>query len=326
MITLRTVARKANVSVSTVSRALNDSFDVSPETRAHVLRVAEECGYFLEKKRIRQENRRQGIRRAAILCPEIESPFYSGIVASLTCCLRGIGAQSVIYDFRFDRELFRSLLHQCRDQSDIDVIFCLQSPDEPIESSTPVISVGKSDFCPHVAVRQAEKYTLMAEHLYALGFRRVAFLGEQKTASAGEAFCEKARRRGMSVTSFESSQRFEAAGQEGGAYFLSQPQWPDAVVCAYDEIAYGLLEYFHQRGVSVPGQIAVAGLNGVSASAYCFGGLTTVETHYGAVFEQILRDLTEPGRGLQPCYPVQPELQVRYTTKGGKLYGNDPSR
>ena len=51
---LKKVAELAHMSVSTVSRALNDSFDVAPETREYILKIAEESGYFNQKKHIKQ--------------------------------------------------------------------------------------------------------------------------------------------------------------------------------------------------------------------------------------------------------------------------------
>lgn len=310
---LKKVAELAHVSVSTVSRALNDSFDVAPETREYILKIAEESGYFNQKKHIKQGNRRKGRVRVAVLCPEIISPYYSTIAEKIISALRVRGANGIVYNYNFDSELQKELLALCINSPDCDAVICLGELDS-VENctETQIISFstlsgsGQLVSCIDSAVRQA------TEHLISLGRTHIAYAGERLTTSKGEYFKNCCAETDITPHSFfVSSLRFEEAGEAAAEYFIKYG-FPDGVVCAYDSIAIGLIATLNSRGISVPETVSVIGINDIPAAKYVFGGLTTVnvgcEKAIKALVSDILDNSTKSRR-----YIFEPRLIIRNT-------------
>lgn len=310
---LKKIAQLAHVSVSTVSRALNDSFDIAPETREYILKIAEESGYFNQKKHIKQGNRRKGSVRAAVLCPEIISPYYSAIAQQIIAELRSRGANGIVYNYNFDSELQKELLTLCINNPDCDAIVCLGEVDS-VENATETQIVSFSSCGENgqlisnidSAIRQA------AEHLVSLGRTRIAYAGERLTTSKGNFFKNYCAESGITPYSFfVSSLRFEEAGAAAAEYFIRYGL-PDGIVCAYDSVAIGLISALNSHGISVPETVSVVGINDIPTAKYVFGGLTTVsvgcEKAIGALANDILESTTNNRQ-----YIFEPRLIIRNT-------------
>ena len=82
MANIREVAQRANVSVATVSRVINQNGKVKENTRNRVLTVLEEMGYVRDKKQEVTDNKK--LKRILVLIPDIANPFYS-IIAQGIC-------------------------------------------------------------------------------------------------------------------------------------------------------------------------------------------------------------------------------------------------
>src|SRR5699024_4767668 len=91
MVTIKDVAKKANVSISTVSYALNGIDKVSPKTREKILRVAEELQY--RKNGLASDLKRKKTKTVALIVDDLSGPFYSEIIK---------GVQDVVTDHGYD--------------------------------------------------------------------------------------------------------------------------------------------------------------------------------------------------------------------------------
>ncbi len=295
MITLKKLAELANVSVSTVSRALNDGFDVSPETRNRVLQLARESGYFLEKKRVKTENRQKNHFQIAILCPEINSEFYSVVAAKLISALHKENCNCILYHSGFDPSLMSELFINCVDSSDIDAIIALGNiPSLPIPPSIPLISTNSEHpHASHIYYDIQNIFIAITNAAKEKGISKIAFVNEPLTKSKGELFKNHADSCGFCVEQFCADGRFDTAGQEAAEYFLNQKHLPELFICAYDEIACGLIDTLQNGGVKVPDDVKVIGWNDTFAAHYCFGGLTTVRYEIDKVISRICADLLQ---------------------------------
>lgn len=293
MITLKKLAELANVSVSTVSRALNDCFDIAPATRETILRLARENGYFLEKKRIRTENRQKTRFQIAILCPEINSEFYSALSAKLASAFQAENCNCMIYHSAFDPAVMEELFEACNDRLDIDAIISLgnishlpESPSVPLVTSH---TTGAKTSHLHYDTHGALQDIIAA--VRDEGLTHLAFAGEPLAVSKGEAFASLAKAQGFTVEQFCAKGRFDIAGHEAAEYFAALPTRPALILCAYDEIACGLIEGLKEVGLRVPEDIRVIGWNDILTARYCFGGLTTVHYDLDRVVPQLIADL-----------------------------------
>lgn len=291
MSTLKKIAKIANCSVSTVSRAINNCLDVSEQTRAHILKIAREQGYFQAKKYIKAENRKKNQFNIAIICPEIESSFYSGMLLHITKEVSRLNARCVIYNYSFDSPELEKLLNICQDEMNIDAIICLENPKElSHKSNIPLIFLGENERFTSIAFDVANGLRSFFEDIEKGNSKSVCFIGEALTKKREEVFMQAVSDfPSLSHYSYSSPFRFEEAGRDG-ARFLLQGELPDAIVCAYDEIALGLIEQLSKSGVKAPDDLRVLGINDIPTSKYCFGGLSTIAFDVEKISE-VIRDL-----------------------------------
>lgn len=154
-------------------------------------------------------------------------------------------------------------------------------------TSMPVVAVsGGRAFGRGVSVVHADQRggaRTLAEHLMWLGHRDIAcvagpqewFEARERVAGWREAMDEAGlSKREPLVGSWEARWGY-VAGQS-----LVEDGLPDAVMCANDEVAVGLLRAFSEAGVSVPGDVSVAGFDDVPMAAYAGPGLTTVRQDF----------------------------------------------
>lgn len=315
--TLATVARLACVSVSTASRALNNDYGISPETRQKVLDAAEACGYFREKKRIRDGNSRTRFR-VAVLCPEIESTFYSVIAAEISHKLKARGAECLIYNYDFDAPAREELLARCMTDVSIDAVICFAELDEPSKvPDKPVIAFGGAACYGYLHFDTAAILEQAVAHLLSHGCRRLAFAGEPLVKSKEDLFIKALQNKALSPAAcFAGQYRFEEAGRFAARTLLTLQDRPDGVVCAYDEIAFGLIDELRKNGLRVPENVCVVGINDVPAARYCFGGVSTVGYELDQPLTEMTNDLlvfAETGRYVPKEYPVPLYLACRNT-------------
>ena len=121
MSTLKKISEVANCSLSTVSKALNNCNDISEKTREKILTIAKDMGYFQKKKKIKLENRKKNKFNIAILCPEIESNYYSKMIIDISYELSKYNSDTVIYNYSFDNKRLHELLDTCHN-ADIGVV------------------------------------------------------------------------------------------------------------------------------------------------------------------------------------------------------------
>lgn len=310
---LKKIAQLAHVSVSTVSRALNDSFDIAPETREHIIKIAEESGYFSQKKHTKQENRRKGSVRAAVLCPEIVSPYYAAIAEEIISELRARGANGIVYNYNFDFAIQKELLSSCINNPDCDAVICLGELDF-IENrtETQIVSFSPCENCGQMVSNIDSSVSQAVDFLIKKNRTRLAYAGENLTTMKGEFFNASCKNNGIEPYSFFSSAlRFEEAGVAAAEYFIRHGL-PDGIVCAYDSIAIGLISALNRHGITVPEAVSVVGINDIPVSKYVFGGLTTVSVGCGNAVRALVNDILEDSVKNRQ-YAFEPCLIIRNT-------------
>lgn len=316
--TLEKLAVLANVSVSTASRALNNSRDISAETRERVLNAAEEYGYFRDKKRVRAENRRPSELRIAIICPEIISRYYSGMALDLINEFRALGCNCTVYNSDFDERELYSLICRCRDDYATDAIICFSSVAQPLCCpELPIVVFGDTPDCSRITVDITAAFETLLISFKTRGIKTVAFVGENHTSTRLEAFRNACKSSGLiCIGEYYGAERFERAGAAAAARLLKSGELPQGVVCAYDEIALGLTDSLTRAGIRVPEDIAVAGMNDIPTAKYVFGGLTTLRFEFGAVCRQIAEDIISDRRcppAIKRSYKIPFKLVERRT-------------
>lgn len=327
--TITDVARSASVGIATVSRVLNGSQSVSPQTRARVLATIEQLGYRpSEHARSLARGRRETL---SVVVPGITLP---SAVERLRGVLETMGddpIQVVAFNVA-TREQRDRQLKQLRmiDQTAGLMIISMSPTDEDVAAlrragiGVVLLDAEHPDLT-RVVVDDVHGGELAAEHLVAMGHQRIAFVGDDWPRGYGyraatrrhEGYVQVLRRAGLPVRDeyYRRGPYGRTTAHRLTRELLALPEPPTAIFAASDTQALGVLEAIARAGLTVPNDVSVVGFDDLEVAAYV--GLTTVRQplhHSGQRATELLLDqLHRPqDLGVEERLPL--ELIVRRTT------------
>lgn len=278
--TLREVATAAGVSVATASRAFNQPEKVEAATRERIVRVAEELAYRPNRAAQALSTGRNGA--LGLVVPDLNNPFFSGIVKGAQAGVRAAGTSLLIADTDEDPTIELRLAEQLSQRTDA-IILCSSrmSPDEleRVRTLCPVVLVNRSHpSVPAVTFDSTEGVQEAAAHLRALGHHRVAYVAgpehsfsnREREASLAEEFSAQ----GLEVVlvghyepSFDGGRRAADDVLVAGV---------TAVMVYNDVMALGLVGRLLAYGVSIPRDLSVIGWDDIEFAEMFTPALTTV--------------------------------------------------
>jgi LacI family transcriptional regulator len=319
--TIRDVARQAGVSTATVSRTLRDPQIVSPATRERVQRAVRELAF--EPSHLGRQLAERRHAANGIVFPDLSGPYYAEVVLGYEEVAAELG-RSVLILSTHGREGADESVLRLAGRCDGLVVLGRTVADDVLERlaerGTPLVLLARaalpgSDRADTVNAENAEAAAALAGHLAQEGAHTVTFVGDPDLspdlAERLDGLQRGADAHGLEVRIL----RPRAMDETAGTAMASQlTELPDAVACANDELALGLLTALRQRGVDVPGDVLVAGWDDVMAARYA--GLTTVRQPMRELGGTAARLLDERIRGRRTAtHEVLPtELVVRGTT------------
>ncbi len=278
MVSLRDVARAAGVSPATASRALADPGGVATERRERVLRAAERLGY-----RTGRDPGPRAARRFGVIVPDIENPFFSGVVKGIQHRARAAGLTVFVADAEEDPQLEAELVRHLA--PDVEgLILCSPRMSERALADLPdgvdvLLLNREAPSLRAVTVDNADGIRQALGHVHALGHRRIAYAG-----GPVDSWSDAERRRALRAAA-EALRDVDlvdlghfAAVFAGGvaAADLVLASGATAVLAHNDLVALGILDRLRLRGVDVPGQVSVVGFDDVPAATQVSPALTTV--------------------------------------------------
>lgn len=287
--TIEDVARKAGVSVATVSRALRGMPHVSPVTRARVRQIAAELDYQANPHAARLAARRSGTIGVAL--PILNSWFYGTILAGIETAVSEdhLDLHLVIVDGFEALERFAAAVPSLGKQVDGLVVIDVFMPDrlwDVLERSRlPIATVGVDPgVFDAVVIDNVAAAHEATSHLLSLGHETIAFIGGGIDESL-DFEAAPLRLRGMVQAMEENGIGFRPelsvpggfsvdGGSEAMDELLRRAPELTAVFCASDDMAIGAIQALHDAGRSVPGEVSVVGFDDHAVSQAL--GLTTV--------------------------------------------------
>ena len=303
------VARAAGVSTATVSRALRDVPGVSAGTRARIRQIAEDFAYVVSPDASRLSGR--GTGRVALVVPRIDVWFYSTMLAGIESVMQQHDIDVLVYQVD-GREQRRRFFQDLPARRKVDAVVLIALPvlaDEEhrldLLGVEVVVAGGRLRDWTHVRVDDHLVGLTAVRHLVEIGHRRIAMIRTEDTDGTRWS-SDVERVRGYRDALDQAGVRFRddylvsrpfgtRAGVEGAEALLALPEPPTAVFAYSDEIAFGVLQHLHQRGLSAPRDLSVVGVDDHPLSGLF--GLTTVsqsvdiQAHrVGAVIIGLLRD------------------------------------
>lgn len=331
-VTIKDVARLANVSVATVSRALNGHENVAAAVRERVLAIASSLDYSPHHAaRVLSSRRTQTV---GVVLPDLPCEYYARLMCGIDLAARERGLQLLVSGHHQSQQAQGAALRSMRGRVDGIIVM---SPHAGVDvlaahlpAALPVLLLDSDAQPPNVRSLRIDNYgaaRALLRHLLDRGYRRIAFIaGRECHFNADERL--RGYRDGLAewlpqAQPWVLAGDFDvASGHRAGKALLAAPRLPDAVFAANDTMALGCMLAFGAAGVRVPGDIALAGFNDIPLAQYMHPALTTMRVDiagFGArALHLLLEDSGEEGATEPLCLPA--ELVVREST-GGNGHG-----
>lgn len=316
------VARHAGVSLSTVSRVMNDNPTVDPALAERVRAAAAELGYSANPlARSLVLGRTQTV---AVVIPDLGNPTFQAILRGLSRAAAVDGYHVLIADSaeQVDEE---SLLAVATRRRTDGVILCAPRMDQDaldalLPELAPVVVVNRAaqDAAPVVAADYRAALGELAEHLYDLGHRRIAFLaGVARSASNAARLAALADARAahpdLEIVELASGVDFDSGAAAADAVRATEAT---AVLAFNDLVAMGLLSALTDRGIRVPADISIAGFDDIPFARYTSPPLTTAAVPATELGEQAwtaMHALLTGGEST-PFVTMRPRMILRGST------------
>ncbi|MEQ1956385.1 LacI family DNA-binding transcriptional regulator [Mesorhizobium sp. CN2-181] len=271
--TIRDVARMAEVSIGTASKALNAGGRLSQETRDKVLRVAREIGY--RPNDLAQSLHRAKSRTIGIISNDSFGRFTFPIVEALEERLAEDGIAVFMCNATDDPARERQHLDQLLRKRIDGLVVTARRADmraaiDPLAHGLPVIYVfSQADDAGALSLLPDDEggARLAVAHLASLGRKRIAHVTGPERFEAVRLRCA-GYRSALSEAGLPEIDGFylsgvwsEAWGREAMAKLFATPRRPDAVFCGNDQIARGATDALREMGVGVPAEVAIVGFD-----------------------------------------------------------------
>jgi len=289
-VTLKDVAKAANVSITTASRALADYWDVSPATKARVREVAQKLGYtpnLLAQSLVRKETMLLGAYIYDEGIPLADQPFFLPVVCGVRDRAAELGQHVLLLAKPVGKETSLTTLVKGTRVGGLVVMGLTEDhPDlEELEKlAIPTVTIDITPRGPRMAMITSDNAVqafAVTSHLIEQGCRRILFVGGKSNTAV-----HQARERGYRDALVQHGFPGEAARVVYGDFSRQKAQeavlsaWHeapfDAVFAASDLMAAGALSALSELGLSVPDDVAVAGFDDLAFARHLNPPLTTV--------------------------------------------------
>jgi LacI family transcriptional regulator len=285
--TIKDVANAAGVSVSTVSRVLNNKDDVSPETSAKIRAVINELSYASSLAAKSLRSRKTNV--IGLIMPDVAHSYSFEVMKGVNQVIDKLGYDLVIYTSGgglaswADRERYYvSLLNGSITDGMIVVVPTVSN----YPTHFPVVAIDPhkegADFPAIISTNHVGAMDVM-EYLISLGHRRIGFIGGrlelQSAIRRQEGYQDGLAQANipLDLDLIQPGDFNPETGFMGAQKLLSLPNPPTAIFAAADRAAFGVIEAARQAGVRVPEDLSVVGFDNIPESIYFDPPLTTVD-------------------------------------------------
>ena len=327
MATLRDVAREAGVSVATASRAINGLGNVTAPTRAAVMAAVKKLN-FVPHSGARSLTRRK-TDTVGVILPDLFGEFFSEIIRGIDLVAHESGMHLLLGNMHGSTHETAAIAAM---RGRVDGLLVMPPDLKPelladyLDPALPTVllnyDAGSLDL-PFVAVDNYRGAYAMTEALLTAGARQVVHIAgpkhnrDARDRQRGfvEAMAKIAGERSPVILPGDFS---EESGEKAARLFVEGQLPADAVFAANDQMAVGLIAELARAGVSVPGDVMVAGFDDIPLARHLSPGLTTMQVNIDRLGSTgmmlLLRLLRGDALGAASATILNPNLIARGTT------------
>ena len=330
--TMKDIARKLNVSITTVSKVVNGHHDISDKKKAEIWAAINEMGYV---PNIMAANlRRNKGNMVALILSDISAPYFARVIKGYDSVLNAAGYHSLIFSSMEQAEREEELLQQVKSMNLAGIIIDPAQNSDPEEKGlkqTEVPYVFSNRFFDidndyYVAADNQEIGRIATRHLLNRKPGKTIFCvngpnGISPTVLRYSGFQEEMKEANMPVekwqvfnNNFDLQDAFQV-GKKIAKYAKKQGQC--SVFVSTDQLAIGVMRAILESGLSIPEDVAIIGVDDIDVAAYLNPALTTVAIPKEVIGEKSAKLLIELIAGHDVDTPrmlLPPTLMIRETT------------
>lgn len=328
-LSIREVAKLAGVSSATVSRVINGSDLVTPETTQRIQRIIQESNFVPNRSAAHLKHGKSQIFGAIV--PDLTNPFFMELVKIFEELLvendlELLVANTDFHPSRVQRSIHRMLLRR------VDGVAFLTSEHEAaaleslVQNRIPVVTTDHYRTAPGISDIVVDFHggmTQLIHHLKNLGHQQIGFIGGTEGLATSrirrESFMDAIVKSGLSSRDgwIVTGDYKISGGSSGMESILKQDEIPTAVVTANDLTAIGALRKTHEMGLRIPDDISIAGCDDIEMSDIVYPPLTTLRIsrrQYAQMLFDALRTSAEDLSKTGSVFTLPMKLVVRQST------------
>ena len=285
--TIKDVARLANVSAMTVSRAINNTGYIAPATRKAIKEAIETLNY--RPNAIARTMVTQKSNVISLIVPDISNPFFSELIKVAEAILKQHGYSLLISEAEWNIENERDFVNSSIGRMvDGVIMFTPRLTDDELVAfsrSIPLVVVDRSMEGTPVMDVYVDNYQgafAATEYLIKAGHRRIGYIRGWEdvlnTKRRQEGYMNALAEYGIQFDEalVQAGDYREGSGYRSFEYFMNLPEPPTAIFASNDMMAYGFMSACVSNGLKVPDDISVMGFDGIKLFFTPVPGLSTV--------------------------------------------------
>lgn len=289
MATIKEIAERASVSRTTVSRVINNSGYVSEDAKSRVLKAIEETGYIPSE--YAKSLRTKKTKVIGVILPKISTETSSRLVKGLDEVFAKEGYQILLTNTNLDPEKEIEYLRLLKSRHVDGIILSATIINEPLveeinQLNIPFVTVGQHiSGISNVLFDDYQASKDMVHLMIKKGYKEIAFIGvDEEDHSVGYlrkmGYLDAMKENNLPVE--ESWVQKGIFDVDSGYHCMSQimkfsKQNPVAVLAVTDRLAIGAMQYIKEAGLSIPDEIAIAGMGDSELSRFISPPLTTID-------------------------------------------------
>ncbi len=330
MATIKDIAKKANVSVSTVSRVLNSKPDVKAETKEKIDRAIAELGFSPSTVARGLVLKKSNI--IGFIVPDIANPSFPELARGVVNRARTLGYSVMFFDTNHDNRVEVEALNLMQGKHVDGIILSFDEANREElkklkEEQFPVVQIyrkSSENSISTVALDNEYAGEMATHYLIQKGHKRIGLISTgERTQSGYERM--KGYRKALEEAGISPDEKLIQVGkndaESGKACMDSLLQLdpaPTAVFVIHDLMAVGAYESIYDKGLSIPGDISIVGHDNIDFSSYLRPKLTTIDTHkfhLGEIGVDLLVEEIDAEKPLNREAVIQAELIERESVR-----------
>lgn len=311
-ITIKDVARKLNFSVSTISRAFNDKYDIHPNTKELILKTAKEMGYSPNPIARRLTQQRSYL--VGVIVPEFINDFFPRVIQGMQKVAKEAGYQLLIMSSNEQaKEELENVKAMERNMVDGIMLSLTQeiqdiSYYQELNKTIPIVQfnrISQKLETPKVIFDDYTWSMYATEHLIRQGYKNIYDLSGPSNLiishNRRKGFLAALKKHRMECGNDRIIETgiFIEDGVKAAKKILAMSYRPDALFCFNDPVAIGVMEELKRNGIRIPDDIALMGFTESRIATHTTPALSSVEQpseEIGEITAKLLLEQIEKGR------------------------------